>query len=426
MRKSPLFYFICAWVILLPWHAFLKTWLSSLFLGSNADYLPVLSNVFSAWKEVLLVIISVWALWNARKLNWLGWWLQPSSIVLALYIGSLVLFGTLQTPDWKTWLLALRTDLLFVPALLAGAASQLFFNDQEKKAIIKWACYSLLIATSIGLAVWLIAPDIGIHFGYSPYESSYVEAKPLPIYHCLFIQDFCIPRLQATFSGPNQAGALMALLLGLLALVFQFSWWLLIPAAALVLTFSRSAWIGVIIATIYWVPRKWLVKGGIAAIILLIAVVAWKPDIITHGLSSVEHLDKTSAGIEHILKEPLGSGLGTAGPVSRRILGEEKALISENWYLQIGEEAGIISLLLLLLFTGWIIKDLFLSGNKQSTIVGSILLAVSIQAIFLHLWEDSVVTMLVWFVVGLFPSTNYNSIGRRDGTSITNASLRGR
>lgn len=400
MKKSPLFYLTGAWLVLLPWHAFLKTWLSSLFLGSNADYLPTLSNILSTWKEGLLLVLLIWSLWQARKSNWRLWLKQPSTITLGLYIISLVIFGTLHTPDWKTWLLALRTDLLFVPAMIFGIASKFIFDIEQKKQLLKLTCYSLLIATSIGIVTWIFAPDVGLHFGYSPYESSYVENKPLPIYHCLFIQDHCIPRLQATFSGPNQAGALMALLLGLMAIVFQFSWWLLIPVFALIITFSRSALIGVIIASMYWIPRKWLWKSGLAAVILLATVLFWKPDIITHGLSSIEHWDKTNAGIEHIIQEPLGSGLGTAGPVSRRVFGEEKALISENWYLQIGEEAGIFSLLLLLLYTGWIIKDYLRQSDRQTALIGGVLLALSIQALFLHLWEDSVVTMLVWFWVG--------------------------
>lgn len=404
MKKSPLFYLTGSLLVLLPWHAFLKTWLSSLFLGSNADYLPVLSNVLSTWKEVLLLILLGWSLWRARNADWKSWVKQPSTIILSLYIISLLVFGSLYTPDWKTWLLALRTDLLFVPALILGVACQFILSREEKKQLLTWTCYSLFIATSLGILAWLFAPDIGIHFGYSPYESSYVENKPLPIYHCLFIQDHCIPRLQATFSGPNQAGALMALLLGLIGIVFQFSWLLLIPLFALIITFSRSALVGVVIASFFWIPKQWLWKSALAAIVVLGAVLLWKPDLVTHGLSSLEHWDKTNAGIEHIIQEPLGSGLGTAGPVSRRVFGEEKALISENWYLQIGEEAGIISLLLLLLYTAWVIKDLLKNSDQHTKLIGSILLALSIQAIFLHLWEDSVVTMLIWFLVGFYRS----------------------
>lgn len=402
MKKSPLFYLTGAWLILLPWHAFLKTWLSSLFLGSNADYLPVISNVLSTWKEVLLFILLAWSLWRARKNDWKGWLRQPSTIILGLYILSLIIFGSWHTPDWKTWLLALRTDLLFVPALILGIASYFIFSIEEKKQLLKWTCYSLLIATSIGILAWFLAPDIGLYFGYSPYESSYVENKPLPIYHCLFLQEHCVPRLQATFSGPNQAGALMALLLGLIGIVFQLSWLLLIPLFALIITFSRSALVGVIIASTFWIPKQWLWKSGLAAVVVLAAVLFWKPDLVTHGLSSLEHWDKTNAGIEHIIQEPFGSGLGTAGPVSRRVFGEEKALISENWYLQIGEEAGIISLLLLLIYTAWVIKDLLKQPNRNTALLGSVLLALSIQAIFLHLWEDSVVTILVWFWVGQY------------------------
>ena len=407
MKKSFGFFLRLVLLTLLPWHAFLKTWLSSLFLGSNADFLPTISNVLSLWKEILLaVLIIVFLVFNKTK----GFWQQFTRghwVWLGAYVITLLLFAGIQAPNAIALILGIRTDLLFVPVLFLGI---LVANRIDKKQFtnILWvSIISLSIAVGIGILAWFVSPDIGVNFGYSPYQSSFVENKPLPVYHCLFIDEQCIPRLQATFSGPNQAGSLMILLLGLLATVISNSQFyilhftFLIPLIGLALTFSRSAIIGAIVSSFMLVPRKIFLIALSGIVILTTGIFVLKSDLITHGLSSSEHWEKTIAGITRVIEKPLGTGFGTAGPVSRRLFGPEKALISENWYLQIAEEGGIVPSLVFIAWLGMLIYRLFKKTERFARTMAFVLLATSLQAFFLHLWEDSVVTMLIWFFVGL-------------------------
>ena len=66
--------------------------------------------------------------------------------------------------------------------------------------------------------------------------------------------------------------------------------------------------------------------------------------------SNIEHIQKPLASINRIIKNPIGYGVGMAGPVSMRFPADGSASkIAENWYLQITEEVGILGLFILII-----------------------------------------------------------------------------
>ncbi len=424
MKKNFGFLLLLIWLALLPWHAFLKTWLSALFLGSNADFLPAISNILSLWKEVALFMLLAIFIFSGTAKNFWRQFTKGHWLWLGAFIITMLVCAGLQAPSLTALVLGIRTDLLFVPALFLGVLVAQNLDQKSLATVVRVSVISLSVAVSLGVLAWFIAPNLGLNFGYSPYQSSFVENKPLPVYHCLFIDEQCIPRLQATFSGPNQTGSLMILLIGLILFTIHNSQssrrdpfgailnllYLLLPVLGLILTFSRSALIGAIISSFMLIPRKVFLIALSVVIIIAAGIFVLKSDVITHGLSSSEHWEKTITGVTYVLENPLGTGFGSTGPVSRRLfgqptealaqVGEDKALISENWYLQIAEEGGIIPALLFIIWLTICIYTLFKSKHLGK-FMAFVLLATSIQAFFLHLWEDSVITMLIWFFVGL-------------------------
>ena len=73
------------------------------------------------------------------------------------------------------------------------------------------------------------------------------------------------------------------------------------------------------------------------------------------------HSSALLSGIKEVIRHPLGNGVGYAGQAS--IYNYRTAVISENYFLQIGEETGVIGLLL---FIAIIILILFrLYKNKS-------------------------------------------------------------
>jgi len=130
------------------------------------------------------------------------------------------------------------------------------------------------------------------------------------------------------------------------------------------------------------------------------------------------------------MENPLGLGLGAAGPASNRVsdacvylpedgdaswavahpelcvfLGEQQVqpevpctcpMLPENWYLQIGVELGIIGLALFIVFTLLVILRLRRNTTPLGVGVFASFVGVSVAALFLHAWESSAVAYTLW------------------------------
>ena len=59
------------------------------------------------------------------------------------------------------------------------------------------------------------------------------------------------------------------------------------------------------------------------------------------SVSSAAHVDEFTTGLEHLIDEPMGKGLGTAPGVGTRF-DIESTFVSDNAYLQVGNEIGIV------------------------------------------------------------------------------------
>lgn len=227
---------------------------------------------------------------------------------------------------------------------------------------------------------------------------------------------------------------------------------------ALVLTFSRSAWIGVFViaAVVGWmhVPRRVFRDGliGIVSILAIAGVAASliAPSIFVRATSTREHIVRPLKAINEMIRYPLGMGLGAAGPAANRthepcvylephddpswaknspalcvFVGQNQvqpanhhcdcALLPENWYLQVGVELGVVGLLFYLALVGVIVRRLSvvssewlvasrrkmheLTTNHYSLTTLLFFLGISIAALFLHAWEDAAVAYTVWVLI---------------------------
>lgn len=195
---------------------------------------------------------------------------------------------------------------------------------------------------------------------------------------------------------------------------------------AIIFTFSRSAYLGLIVGlAVYAVLspyRYWLL--GLVAIVILGLWFVWQQalatdnrqliDLFTHGSSQDEHRGALEVSFQEVgrrWQEPelffLGSGLGTAGPLAVKY---GRGIISENWYLQIFFELGLIGLLLWL---GLIVALSFdLIGRCQQPVNLGLFLAlvsVSAAALFLHTWADNPAMAYTLFILlGLRYETHFD------------------
>jgi hypothetical protein len=342
----------------------------------------------------------------------------------------------------------------------------------ERKLLPLLALIGGLLAL-YGILTFFLSESFFTALGYSAAHSLYSPKAPLSAFQ--YIAGTEIRRIQSTFAGPNQFALwlllpwsiwLLALLRSLprassdsrcfardVLLLCNF----LLVGAALFLTFSRSAWVAAFVMTFISCLR--LLQGSGRRIVLstflvvavgataLIAFLA--SPVLERGLSNRAHLERVWMGVTEMFRTPLGHGLGSAGPASNRLqdpcvfyegapdiswaasrsdlcifvngvqlqpLPTERLctcpVLTENWYVQVGIELGVLGLLLFLLLIAIVLKklvalsyqlsaDAMLPAPSLQLTAFLAFLGISIAALFLHAWEDSAVAYTVWGMVGI-------------------------
>lgn len=222
---------------------------------------------------------------------------------------------------------------------------------------------------------------------------------------------------------------------------------------ALVLSFSRSSWIAAaIIACLTYcfiyrnVPRLTLKLVSLTSVLaLLLVICAWlMPSVFVRRISLQGHIERPLQAIQTMIEHPFGLGLGSAGPAANRthdpcvyldagadaswaagnpalcvFSGDVQvqpadrvcscALLPENWYLQIGVEAGWLGLTLFTVLIIVLLRKLRIASGELRKIPPSAIAhpqlvtflaftGISIAALFLHAWEDSAIAYSLWLL----------------------------
>ena len=125
------------------------------------------------------------------------------------------------------------------------------------------------------------------------------------------------------------------------------------------------------------------------------------------------HGEALDASIRLIQEAPLGHGLGTAGLVSQQADVVSGAAVTvfgtENWYLQLGVEMGLLSMVLFVVVLLATISSTFLSSIKVQDVWLKILtvsvtgagIGFAATGLFLQVWEATVVAILFWMFAGI-------------------------
>lgn len=396
---------------LMPFHGLL-----SLSIGKLSSQ----QALVQAWKEILIVImlaVAAIGLFKKRlKIPKLDWTNKTAIIIIGLATIYIVFSPTTLSP----MLFGLKTDI--VPILLFLLAQFAAPALNQKKLIKFLLLPAALVAILAILQVTLIPSSWLLVIGYGP-----TTINPLQ----LVDPALQLVRAFASLGGPNQLGAYMILPLCLSLVLsvrnkdWRFGLLTLLFAAALALSFSRSAWIGGLIAaaiSIFLLLRgrvRWLFSIFVVlAVIISVMVInpilnsstnSTAQYLLLHGRvfdSKVEGSDSnriTSAAVavELARRHPFGLGLGSAGPASYRA---STPIISENWYIQIVLELGWFGLAAFIAF--FVCNGLWLwrsarSKNLLSIALLAALIGLSITNLFLHTWADSTLALIFMATLGL-------------------------
>lgn len=407
-------------LLLLPVHAFFSTWLGTA-IG------PLL--LWKSWKEILLLLLLplVVLVCVGRPRIAKVIWARRINQLIVLYVLLHAVLAFVSHVALAAMAAGLLMNLRFL-AMFVLAQVLVEVNHPWIRKIISLIPRGLLwIAVGLGclaiLQVTIVPKDFLSYFGYNkdstiaPYIV--VDQNPMAL------------RAFATMRGPNTLAAYLVLPL-VLAVCFIFmrrDLWLSVAVLALggiafFATGSRSAWLGLafglLALAIMAVPQTRLVrwvKWSIIPVLLIGAVLGWaaltvapvrlavfhsradRPSLFTG--SSQKHVEAIIDNAADALRHPLGQGPGAAGPAS--FYNPAGAKISENYFIQIAQEVGLVGLGLFVSINLLIARQFY---RHRTGLMPKILLAslagLTIVNLFLHGWADDPTAMTWWGIAGLY------------------------
>lgn len=355
-------------------------------------------------------------------------------ILLAFTAGSLLL-KIMITPDFKYQYFKINNWILFFIlvvylsaitsiskaeskniALLISAFAFSFFlmiHIVENKKQLKFLLYLMVIAS-------VLTALIGI--------SQYLKGD---IYSQDWIDDEMFEdikmRVYSTFENPNVYGEYLILVIPIIVALFfeKKGFWKKIflfacfgiTLAALILTFSRGCWLGMMLALVLLliVIDKRFIWLGILGLVLLPFIL---PETITNRFLSIGNMEDSSTtyrvyiwmGTINMLKDYWFSGIGlgitsfnTVYPIYS--FDSIWAPHSHNLYLQLIVEYGIIGLIIFLGMIYYFYKEIAMSVVKRKNMIASGIACgmtgYLLQSFFDNTWYNYRVVLIFWMVIAL-------------------------
>lgn len=415
-------------IVLLPAHAFFSTW-----LGTTIG--PLL--VWKSWKEIVIVglAILVTSYCILRPDTAKTIWARPVNKLIAVYVILHFGMAVVSSPSSEAIIAGLLINLRFLAMFVLAQViivSSHPWIDRLKTSIPSWLLWTMLGLSVLAiLQVTVLPKDLLMHFGY---------AKDATISPIVLVDDNPDAlRAFATLRGPNTLGSYLVLPLIVAAYyllkrqrIFLAAPALALGLSALFLTGSRSAWIGFAVALaimgLLFVPRaslrKWIKLAAVPTLLLgglfvwasinvpmvRLAIFHSSPHdpYLLEG-STEKHGEAVVSGLQSIVQNPFGLGPGSAGPASFYNTNSPPT-ISESYFVQIGQEVGILGLILFLFICGYVARLLYRQKVSMAHMLLASFIGLSVINIFLHGWADDPTAMTWWGLAGLFVAGNHQTL----------------
>lgn len=405
---------------LAPFHAFLTVWAAS----AMGHY-----TALRLWPEALLAVLGIFAsmVWTrdaALRTALSKTWLTRCILAYCVLLPVLGLIALARHAATKTALgdgltLDLRLPLFLLATQVVAARPNWLLVNWRKLVLVPAACVLMF-----GLLEIFVLP-VGFlrHFGYGPHTILPFETVD---------QKLAYVRAQATLRGANPLGAYLVVVLAALAGVGFRSraLWvkgllftgLVAVLVVLTYTYSRSAYIGAVVALaalVWWaITSQWLKRLAVLGALAVLLVGAGAFVLLRHNSrfeNTFFHTDATSRsaqssnaargsaleqGVRDVVREPLGRGPGTAGPASAH--NSQPARIAENYFLQIGQEAGWLGLGLFAAIT--VLSGYELHRRRAESLARILLaslLGLTIINMLSHAWTDDTLAIVWWALAGV-------------------------
>jgi hypothetical protein len=424
MKTSALKYTVLSWVsgmtmlilLLMPFHALLTVWGSSLY------------TAFRLWKEVLLVLCVLGMLYLlatdhkirthtlSRRLVWL----------ILLYVLLNVIWGVLALNQHDVTRKALGYGLIvnlrFLIFFLVTWAVALRMS--RLRSHWQWIVYwpAMGVAAFGLLQIFVLPHDFLRHFGYGPATIPAIETINHNSHYV---------RIASTLRGANPLGAYLLIPISLLIVLLltpKRRTWLQAGFLAgllvvLFFSFSRSAWIGALLTIVVILllcvrtrPARRVTLGIVAGLVVVAAGLTavfhqnsrfenFVFHTQTHSAapesSNEHHLTSLKEGLHDLWRQPLGHGPGTAGPASVYNTGH-KPRIAENYFIQVCQETGWIGFGLFVLINIGVGYLLWLRrADPLALSLFASLIGLTFINLLSHAWTDDTLAYVWWGLAGV-------------------------
>jgi hypothetical protein len=407
-------------IAVIPFHAFLTVWLSSLV----GQY-----TLLRLWDELLLlVLLAIVSWWVVHEAD-LRRWLFGSLLVrlIGLYVLLHVLLGTVALAKGTVSLEALGYGLVVNLRYLLFFVAVLVTAQRSGWLALRWPRLLLVPAAVVSLFAVLqytvLPHNFLVHFGYN--EATTIAPIETINNNAEYV------RVQSTLRGANPLGAYLGVILAAVASLWALKrrrLWLggvgLLSLLALVFSFSRSAWIGAVVAVAVAVGlqlQTGRAKRAYAVVGLSLALVCTALFLAFQNQSALQnavfHTDDESkvsvssnearasaitGGLQDALEEPFGRGPGTAGPASVHNTDQEVRL-AENYYVQIAQETGWAGLVLFLVILALVAHELYIrrKGSPLAIALLASLVGLCTVNLLSHAWTDDTLAYVWWGLAGV-------------------------
>jgi hypothetical protein len=430
--------------ILLAVLAFSRPWISLVVLLGALPFNGLLVQVgaqlaglddtgrvaLAAWHDMLIlgIVLAAAVAWlrsRPRRLTEIEVLVGIVAVVGLIYVvvspvrlTAAYVYRTIYEPPMLLAALVVLARLGVVPAWLPGRA----------------AAAMVVSGVIAALAAW---PQV--YLGKVAYLQTFYAEPGAKLANAFFSSGVVQVRAVGTFTSPNEFGAYLATAMALLLVpgLLRMPGWLRSASLgalglALLLTFSRSGWLsfGVAALVVAVLARDHLPSAGdvrgwlrsrtswlphLPPVVLTLALataVALTSGASTLVTRTATGTDPSSAGrpasiergISVVKRNPLGLGLGTAGPKAVRF-GESASktrILTESWYIVYTIQVGIGGALVFAALVLAILRRLWLARRgpwaRAGIAVGAGLAA---GALFIPIIEDPTVATPLWAIAAL-------------------------
>lgn len=424
-------------LVYVPFHVLASTW-----IGLSIGQLEIAKAV----KDPLMIFGFALIIYAERK-SLKNYFKKDKWLYIALfsYFAFTCLSVLLFANNTDAEILGTTYNLRFLCFFIYGTLLINRYNNGLKFISINLVLITGMLVAIFGILQVLILPNDALSkIGYS---------KSTGNQQVFFINDETqsTERASSTIKDPNSLGSYLLIITALyLAYLFtsvkSADRWikgvlLLTPLSlCLYLTYSRSAWLGFMFGIaflLYYILSRnkrltRIVKNKIpiilvclvAVVISLFAIGFTKTNLYRNVVlhdelnqsvdSNTKRLDSYIESINLIKQNPLfGTGVGSAGPVSYKN-SPKTPVISENYYLQIAVETGLLMLVIFIFVVLVVAVKLYRASSLKNLYPLALLCAlvgISVASMFNHIWANEAVAYTWWGLASLFiAKTKSNNI----------------